>query len=298
VTYETILYEVTDHVAVITFNRPEKMNAVSVQMIQEFIAAVDRLDADDEVRCVIVTGAGRQFCAGADLSRGADAYAWKRWKDESDGGLNEGRNGGGSFAMRIYNSPKPFIAAINGSAVGFGLTLTLPMDVRICAETAKLGFVFSRRGVVIDAASGWFLPRAVPMTWATEWAYSGRMFSPQEALRAGLVRDVLPAAEVLPAARRIAAGIAEASPVSVATSKALLWRASAAPTPWDAFHLDYAALADLAHGPDAAEGAKAFLEKRDAKFIGRVSTDMPGVYPWWDEAPPPAPPRRRKATKD
>jgi enoyl-CoA hydratase/carnithine racemase len=178
----------------------------------------------------------------------------------------------------------PFIAAINGSAVGFGLTMTLPMDVRLCADNAKLGLVFSRRGVVIDAASSWFLPRVVSMSWAAEWAYTGRLFTAGEAMRSGLVRDALPASEVLPAARMMAESIAEANPVSVSLTKALLWRGSSFSTPRDVHRIDTAALAELGHRPDASEGVRAFLEKRPPRFESRVSTDMPAVYPWWDDS--------------
>jgi enoyl-CoA hydratase/carnithine racemase len=280
--------DVDGHVATITLNRPDAMNAMTVEMIEQFVDAVDGLDgldgldADDDVRCVIVTGAGRHFCAGADLSRRDDSFAWERWEAD-DRGLREGRNGGGTLTMRIYDSPKPFVAAINGSAVGFGLTMTLPMDVRVCADHAKLGLVFSRRGMVIDAASGWFLPRIVSMSWAAEWAYSGRLFSADDAVRSGLVRDALPAADVLPAARRIAEEIAEANPVSVSLTKALLWRGATCPTPWDVHRIDTAALAELGHRPDAAEGVRAFFEKRTPHFESRVGTDMPSVYPWWED---------------
>jgi enoyl-CoA hydratase/carnithine racemase len=278
--YETIRIDVADHVATLTLDRPDAGNATTVGMIAEVVAAIDAIDGDDDVRAVVVTGAGRHFCTGADLSRGDDTYAFRRW-DGDDGGLREGRGGAATLALRIYDSPKPFVAAINGSAVGVGLTMTLPMDVRLCSERAKLGLLFSRRGMVIDAASGWFLPRIVSMTWATDWAYSGRLFTPAEALRAGLVRDVLPAEDVLPAAQGLAAEIAEANPVSVSFAKALLWRAGAAPTPHEAARLDTAALAELGHRPDAAEGVRAFLERRSPAFTSRVSTDMPAVYPWW-----------------
>jgi enoyl-CoA hydratase/carnithine racemase len=276
-----IKVDVDGPVATITLNRPDAMNAMTVDMIQEFVAAVDALDADDDIRCVIVTGAGRAFCAGADLTRRDDAFAWERW-DADDGGLREGRNGGGTLTLRIFDSPKPFIGAINGSAVGFGLTMTLPMDIRICADNAKLGFVFARRGMIIDAASGWFLPRVVPMAWAAEWAYSGRLFSAAEAVRSGLVRDALPAADVLDAARTIATGIAEANPVSVSFTKALLWRGSSLAEPRMVHEIDTPALAELAHRPDAAEGVRAFFEKRTPQFESRVSRDMPAGYPWWE----------------
>lgn len=279
----SIALDIVDHVATITLDRPDERNAVTPEMIEEFVTMVDRIDADDEIRCVVVTGRGHVFCAGADLARGEDAFAWERW-DDDDRGLREGRNGGGTFTLRIFDSPKPFIAAMNGSAVGFGLTMTFPMDIRICAEHAKLGLVFARRGMVIDAAAGWFLPRIVPMAWAADWAYTGRMFGADEALRAGLVQQTLPADEVLPVALALAAEIAASNPVSVAMNKALLWRGSALETPHAVHRIDTAALAELGHRPDAAEGVQAFFEQRSPAFTSRVSTDMPAVWPCWDES--------------
>ncbi len=275
--YETITYEVRDHVATITLNRPEKMNSIGVDMIHDLVAAIERIDADDDVRCAVVTGAGRVFCAGADLTKREDTFVVDKYDDE----FVASRDGARAVALALYDSPKPFVAAINGSAVGFGLTLTLPMDIRICADNAKLGFVFSRRGMIIDAAASWFLPRIVSLSWAADWAYSGRMFSADEALRAGLVRELHPAEAVLPAAYAIAAEIAAASPVSVSFTKALLWRASTAPSPLLALDLDSAALRELGTRPDCAEGVQAFLERRPARFTSKVSTDMPGAYGWW-----------------
>ena len=275
--YETITYEVRDHVATITLNRPEKLNSIGVDMIHDLVAAIQRIDGDDDVRCAVVTGAGRAFCAGADLSKREDTFVVDKYDDE----FVAARDGARAVALALYDSPKPFVAAINGSAVGFGLTLTLPMDIRICADNAKLGFVFSRRGMIIDAAASWFLPRIVSLSWAADWAYSGRMFSADEALRAGLVRELHPAEAVLPAAYAIAAEIAAASPVSVSFTKALLWRASMAPSPLLALDLDSAALRELGTRPDCAEGVQAFLERRPARFTSKVSTDMPAAYGWW-----------------
>ena len=285
--YENIRYEVDDHIATLTLHRPERMNAMNIATIMELLDAIDHLDADDDVRCAIVTGAGRAFCAGADLADGRDTFASETWAEEPHIAPFRQRDGGGILTLRIYRSPKPFIAAINGSAVGFGLTLTLPMDIRLCAEDAKLGFVFSRRGLVLDAAAGWFLPRIVSMTWT----YTGRLFTPAEAARAGLVRDVYPGDEVRGAALDLARQIAEANPVSVACTKALLWRSASAATPWDAHRMDTAALKFLGPRHDTAEGVKAFMEKRPPQFTGRVSTDMPpGYLPWeepvWEPLPP------------
>jgi enoyl-CoA hydratase/carnithine racemase len=246
-------------------------------MIHDLVDAIGRVDADDDVRCAVVTGAGRAFCAGADLSKREDTFVVDKYENE----FVAARDGARAVALALYDSPKPFVGAINGSAVGFGLTLTLPMDIRICADNAKLGFVFSRRGMIIDAAASWFLPRIVSMSWAADWAYSGRMFSADEALRAGLVRELHPADAVLPAAHALAAEIAAASPVSVSFTKALLWRASTAPSPRLALDLDSAALRELGTRPDCAEGVQAFLERRPPQFTSKVSTDMPAVYGWW-----------------
>lgn len=276
--YHTIVYETRGPIALLTLNRPEQLNSVSVAMIRELVDAIHRADADDKVRAVVVTGAGRAFCAGADLSKADDTFV----VDKYEGGFDAERDGARAVALAIYDSPKPFVAAINGSAVGFGLSMTLPMDIRLCADNAKLGFVFSRRGMILDAAGTWFLPRIVGHSWAAEWAYSGRMFTPAEAQRAGLVRDVLPATEVLDAALAIAGEIAAASPVSVAFTKALLWRVSAEPTPHRTLDLDSAALRELGAKPDCAEGVRAFLERREPNFTSKVSTDMPAVWRWWE----------------
>jgi enoyl-CoA hydratase/carnithine racemase len=281
--YKNIQYEVDDHIATLTLHRPERMNAMNIPTIVEFLDAIDHVDADDDVRCVIVTGAGRAFCAGADLQDGRDTFASETWAEQPNIAPFRQRDGGGILALRIYRSPKPFIAAINGSAVGFGLTLTLPMDIRLCAEDAKLGFVFSRRGLVLDAAAGWFLPRIVSMTWATDWTYTGRLFAPAEAARAGLVRDVYPGDEVRGAALHLARQIAEANPVSVTCTKALLWRSASAATPWDAHRMDTAALKFMGPRDDTEEGVRAFMEKRAPQFTGRVSTDMPPGYLPWEE---------------
>jgi enoyl-CoA hydratase/carnithine racemase len=271
--YEHILYEVEGGVATITLNVPERRNATTVPMIHELVDAIDRLDADPEVRCVIFTGAGRIFCAGADMQQREDTFRVVErefdWRTD----------GASALTLRIYHSPKPFIAAINGSAVGVGLTMTFPMDIRLCAEDAKLGLLFSQRGMIIDGASGWFLPRLVPMTWATDWAYSGRLFSPREALQAGLVRSLHAAEEVLPAALALASEIATANPASVSMNKALLWRMASDPTPEETARVDSEALAELGLRPDAAEGVQAFLERRPPRFESQVPRDLPRSYP-------------------
>lgn len=271
--YEHILYEVRNQVATITLNVPERRNATTTPMIHDLVDAIDHLDADPRVRCVVFTGAGRTFCAGADLEKRDETFAVAKrafdWRSD----------GASALTLRIYRSPKPFIAAINGSAVGVGLTMTFPMDIRLCADRAKLGLLFSQRGMVIDGASGWFLPRLVPMTWATDWAYSGRIFSPEEALRAGLVRSLHPADEVLDQAQELAAQIASANPASVSMNKALLWRMSPDATPYETARIDSEALAELGQRPDASEGVVAFLEKRQPQFKSKVPADLPRSYP-------------------
>src|SRR3954452_2064077 len=273
-TYEQISYEVADHVATITLDRPDKLNAFTGTMMQEMISAFDEADADDDVRAVVVTGRGRGFCAGADLSSGGSTFA----AGSRDGGTNSEtesiRDGGGRLTLRIFESKKPVIAAINGPAVGVGVTMTLPMDIRLASETAKIGVVFARRGIVREAASSWFLPRAVGISRAMEWVATGRVFPASEALEAGLVRSVHAPDELLPAAYALAREIAEnTSPVSVALSRQMLWRVLGADPPMEAHKIDSRAIRSRGASPDAREGVVSFLEKRPANFPGRVSAD-------------------------
>src|SRR5215468_1871075 len=239
--FEQIRYEVAEGIATITLNRPEKLNAVTSALIQELIAGFEAADGDDAVRVVIVTGAGRAFCAGADLSAGTQTFdGARRGRPQADG---EHRDGGGRVALRIYDLKKPVIAAINGPAVGFGITMTLPMDLRIASSTARLGFVFSRRGVVPEACSTWFLPRLVGMARAAEWVYTGRVFSAEEALAGGLVSRVLAPEQLLPAAREIAGEIAQhTSAVSVTLARQLMWKMLGADHPIEAHRLDSACM--------------------------------------------------------
>ena len=260
--YQTIRYELHGHVAILTLDRPEAMNSASTAMIREIVDAIGRADGDDDVRCIVVTGAGRAFCAGADLSKGEDTFAL----DKSAEAFVAERDGARAVTMAVFESQKPFIAAINGSAVGFGLTLTLPMDIRICADSAKLGFVFSRRGMIPDAAATWFLPRIVGPSWAAEWTYTGRVFRADEALGAGLVRSLHPASDVLPVAVALAREIAAASPVAVSFTRALLWRGASEATPAPVLDIDSAALRELGTTADCAEGVTAFLERREPSF--------------------------------
>jgi enoyl-CoA hydratase/carnithine racemase len=272
--FEEILYEVAEGVLTITLNRPERLNAWTPVMQRELIAAFDLADADDAVRVIVVTGAGRGFCAGADLERGAETFDWRGRGDTP-------RDGGGTFTLRVFDSAKPVIAAINGPAVGVGMTMTLPMDVRLVAEGAKLGFVFARRGIVPEAASSWFLPRLVGISRAMEWVATGRIFGPAEALEAGLVRSVLPAGELLPAANALAREIADnTAAVSVALARRLLWTGLGLAHPMEAHRADSRAMYARGQSADAAEGVTSFLEKRPARFADRVSDGLPDVFPW------------------
>ncbi len=275
--FTQIAYEVDGHVATITLDRPEQLNAFTETMGRELIAALDRTDADPDVRAVIVTGRGRAFCAGADLSgSGGETFA---------GGGAGHRDGGGIVALRIFRSLKPVIAAINGPAVGVGATMTLPMDVRLASDSARIGFVFARRGITPEAASSWFLPRVVGISRALEWTMTGRIMPAGEALDGGLVRSVHPGDELLEAARALAAEIAEAAPVSVALTRQMLWRMLGADDPMEAHVVDSKAIASRGASADAVEGVTSFLEKRPSDFPLRVPADLPEFFPWWEERP-------------
>lgn len=282
--YEHILCEVADGIMQITLNRPDKLNAYTATMGAELAAAFDDADRDDAVRVVLVTGAGRGFCAGADMSAGAGAFDTTSAEGSvSFGDVSKGRSGGSGMVGAVYECRKPSIAAFNGAAVGVGLTLTLPMDIRIAADTAKFGFVFARRGLVPEAGSAWFLPRLVGISQALRWCLDGALFSADDALKGGLVSEVVPAADLLPRARAIARSIADnTAPISVALTRQMLWRLSEEPTPYGALKVDGTMAMALGATPDVREGVAAFLEKRPPRFAGRVSTDMPSGYPWWD----------------
>ncbi len=281
-----VLVDVADGVATLTLNRPERLNAFTGTMARELVAAFDATDADEDVRVVLLTGAGRGFCAGADLAAGGstfDATSEARAADRADIGTIGGvpRDGGGVVSLRIAASRKPVVVACNGPAVGVGATMTLPADVRIAAESARFGFVFARRGLVPEAASSWFLPRIVGISQAMEWVATGRVFDAAEALAGGLVSRVVPDAELLPVARALAAEIVEnTSAVSVALSRQLLWSMLGAASPWEAHRIDSAAIHRLGRGADAAEGVTAFLEKRPARFPGKVADHLDVVPPW------------------
>jgi enoyl-CoA hydratase/carnithine racemase len=287
--FETLLYDVADGVATITLNRPEKMNAFTPGMRDDLIAAFDATDADDAVRAVIVTGAGRAFCAGADLSSGGKTFDYAARGDAAREALRVGdvyRDGGGMVTLRIFRSLKPVIGAINGAAVGIGMTMQLPMDIRIASSAARFGFVFARRGITPEAASTWFLPRLVGMQTALEWCLTGRVFDAQEALRERLVRTVHEPGALLPAARAIALEIAaNTAPVSIALTRQMLWRMAGAEHPMQAHRVDSRAIQSRGRSADVREGVGAFLEKRAPSFPDRVSADMPDFFPWWDEPP-------------
>ena len=278
--YEAITYEVTDGMLTITLNRPEKLNAFTAQMCREMIDAFDQADADDEVRVVIVTGAGRGFCAGADLSTGVDTFnATAQGYPDT---LETHRDGGGLVALRIFESKKPVIAAINGPAVGVGITMTLPMDIRIASTAARMGFVFARRGIVPEACSSWFLPRVVGISKAAEWVYTGRVFAADEALEARLISKLVAPEALLPTATAIAREIADnTSAMSVTLSRQLLWRMLGADHPMEAHQVDSKCIYWMGRSADAYEGVAAFLEKRPARFTMRPSADLPPFYPWW-----------------
>src|SRR3954451_1572823 len=290
--YETIRYEVAEQILTITLNRPDKLNAFNGAMQKELIDAFDQADKDDNIRAIIVTGAGRAFCAGADLSSGADTFdrdarrgPVKRLAtgavDYSDPNV---RDGGGQATLRIFQSLKPVIGAINGAAVGIGVTMQLAMDIRIASEAARFGFVFSQRGIVPEAASSWFLPRLVGISQALEWCYTGRVFPAQEALAGRLVSKVVPPEDLLQTARALAREIAEkTAPVSIALIRQMMWRMMGADDPMEAHKVDSRGIYARGRSDDVKEGVVSFLEKRPAQFKNKVSADMPDYFPWWDE---------------
>jgi enoyl-CoA hydratase/carnithine racemase len=286
-TFETLLYDVADGVATITLNRPDRLNAFTPKMMLDIIAAFDATDADDAVKAVIVTGAGRGFCAGADLGSGAGTFDAGAREAERRAAGDTGdltRDGGGRVSLRIFQSLKPVIAAVNGAAVGVGATLQLAMDVRMASTEARYGFVFSRRGLALEAASSWFLPRIVGASTALEWCYSGRIFPAQEARDRGLVRSVHAPEDLMPAARALAAEfVNNAAPVSMAVTRQLIWRGLVADHPMEAHRADSRSMRLRGASADAKEGIASFLEKRPADFPDRVSDGMPDLWPEWSD---------------
>ena len=295
-TFETLRTELAEHVLTVTLNRPDQLNTFNATMMKELIAAFDRADADDEVRAVIVTGAGRAFCAGADLSQGGKTFDYAARADRagladatSAGGAVDWsheavRDGGGRVTLRIFNCLKPVIAAVNGPAVGIGATMLLPMDVRLASEGARFGFVFTRRGIVPEACSSWFLPRLVGISRALEWTMTGRVFSAAEALEGGLVRQLLAPAALLGAAQALAREIADhTAPVSVALTRQMMWRMLGESHPMMAHRVDSRGIFARGRSADVREGVGAFLEKRPAQFTDRVTEAMPEWFPWWQD---------------
>jgi enoyl-CoA hydratase/carnithine racemase len=278
---EHITCETDAALLIVTLNRPDKLNAYTGQMGAELTEAFARADTDDSIRAVIVTGAGRAFCAGADVSGGAASF-------DTSGAHGAGvfaapKSGGSRFVEAIFNCRKPSIAAINGAAVGVGITMTLPMDIRIAAKGAKIGFIFARRGLVPEAGSAWFLPKLVGLPQALRWSLSGRVFEADEALRGGLVSEVVAPDALLTRAKEIAREMTEeTSPVAVALTRQLLWRFAGAPAPFELLAIDKPMSIERGAHADVREGVQAFLDKRKPAFPGRVSADMPSQYPWWD----------------
>ena len=285
--FKTILYELEEKILTITLNRPNRLNAFTGQMMDELILAFKEAGQDDDVRVIIVTGAGRGFCAGADLEAGGANFnrdAKNKGQKTSDKeNLEWIRDGGGRTTLAIYDCPKPIIAAINGPAVGVGVTMTLPMDIRLASDKARFGFVFARRGLVPEAASSWFLPRIVGISKALEWTYSGRVFPAQEALEGGLVRSIHAEEDLLNIAKDLASEIIEnTSPVSISMTRHMLWKMLGADHPMEAHKVDSRAIYELGKSKDVEEGVNSFLEKRSPNFPSKVSKDMPEFYPWWE----------------
>ena len=280
--FQDILYDVSEGIATITLNRPDKLNAFTGRMMHEIISALDITDADDNVKVVIFTGAGRAYCAGADLSSGGDTFA----KGGSDVQTQQGvpRDGGGLVSLRIFNSQKPVIGVINGPAVVVGVTMTLPMDFRLASDTAKFGFVFAKRGIVPEACSSYFLPRLVGISQATEWVYTGRVFGADEALSGGLVRSVHTGDDLMKTAREIAREIADnTAPVSVAMSRRMLWQMLGASHPMEAHRADSRGIMERGRSAYSKEGVVSFLEKRPAVYPDKVSDGLPNIFPQWQE---------------
>jgi len=280
--YEHIKYEISENILTLTLNRPDKLNAFTHTMRDELIDAFDHADEDDNVRAIIITGEGRAFCAGADLGEGKNTFNYEALGLAEEDAIH--RDGGGRVTLRMFQSKKPIIGAINGPAVGIGATMTLPMDVRIASETARMGFVFSRRGIVPEACSSWFLPRIVGISQALEWVYSGKVFSADEAVKGGLIKSLHAPEDLLNAARETARGfIEDTSAVSIALSRQMMWRMLGADHPMEAHKVDSRGIFYMGQSPDVVEGVQSFLEKRPAEFSMKPSKDMPTYYPWWQE---------------
>jgi enoyl-CoA hydratase/carnithine racemase len=297
-TYETIRWDLDGGILTLTLDRPDRLNAFTPRMMHELLDALDRADREDGVRVVVITGAGRGFCAGADLSGGAAVFDFDTRPDKAalgspvraDGSIDYGheavRDNGGRVSLRIFRSLKPVIGAINGAAVGIGMTMTLPMDIRLAAQGARFGMPFTRRGIVLEGCSSWFLPRIIGISRAMEWTSTGRLFSATEAHEAGLVRSVHSADDLLPAAYALAREMADGTaPVSVALTRQMLWRGMTMAEPMEAHRVESRGVYVLGRSADVREGVAAFVEKREPAFVGTVSADMPDYFPWWTERP-------------
>jgi len=275
--YETLLTDLEGGVMTVTLNRPDKLNAFNTVMSTELIDFFQSVNAMDEVRAIVVTGAGRAFCAGADISGGSGAF--KVW---NDGAKPQKREASDSITLAIFNCLKPVIAAINGAAVGVGITMCLPMDIRMISAAGKVGFVFNRRGMAMEAGSCWFLPRLVGMQQAQEWVMTAELFGADEALKGGLVRSIHGPDELLPAAQALAKKFAASTSsfVAAAVNRRLMWSMWGAQDPLDAVTLDLQCVGHLAAGADAQEGITSFFEKRAPVFPLKPSKDMPPFGPW------------------
>lgn len=291
--YNTLDCHLERGVATLTLNRPEQLNAFTVEMAEELIDYFERANQDDAIRAIVVTGAGRAFCAGMDLSREGNVFGLDedqqpsledmQTRFDAPAFVSGVRDTGGRVSLAIYNCTKPVIAAINGPAVGIGATMTLPMDIRLASDKAKIGFVFGKIGIVPEACSSWFLPRIVGISQALEWVYTGDIFDGEEAKRGGLVKDVVAADQLLQEAQKLAHKIADnRSPVAIALARQMLYRNSAQPHPVEAHKVDSLAMFYTSIG-DGKEGVQSFLEKRTPAFSSKVSSDMPPFYPWWNE---------------
>ena len=279
--YQEIKYETSDSILTITLNRPKKLNAFTRLMLQELLDALDKADADDAVKAIIFTGEGKGYCAGADLSMGADSFDANKRKDRPDG-LN--RDGGGVLTLRIFECLKPVIGAINGAAVGVGSTMLLPMDIRIASEHAKFGFVFAKRGIVPEACSSWFLPRIVGISKALEWSYGGNLIPSKEALKYNLISEITTNEQLLVRAKKIALELTQqSSATSIALTRQMMWKMLGASHPMEAHKIDSRGVYHLGQSEDAREGVRSFLEKRPAEFIDNVSSNLPPFFPWWEK---------------
>ena len=274
--YKELLTSLHGNTFVISLNRPEKLNAFTKTMQDELIKIFDHTDQNDDIKSVVISGEGRAFCAGADLVEGPNTFNYSEEGNKLSN--NDNRDGGGLVALRIFRSKKPVIGAINGDAVGVGATMTLPMDIRIASESARFGFVFSRRGAVPEACSSWFLPRIVGISKALDWCYTGKVFNSQEALQNGLVSEVSADENLIERALEIGSSYnSKTSAISVSLARQMMWNMLAATHPEEAHILDSMAMEKMGKSLDIKEGIASFLEKREPNFSMKVSRDLPDL---------------------